>query len=314
MIQYLIIVLDDISTSYCHYDNPKTKKKLMPLEVLKKGIVFGMKENLMIQFVYPDYDLPQEYKEAINEIDHSVITSIDSSAVNGSDVIVINGLEQMDGCTLDAEKSYVLRLKKEELFSAVSQVEKLLENAPRLNIVITDVESFTNDDFIKYSDFLAELSGFIKAQYLKGCVPQLNSLTDRMVLNKMNNCDAGWKSVTLAPNGKLYVCPAFYFSGMYAIGDLNIGLDVKNPQLYRLSYAPLCRNCDAYQCRRCIWLNINTTLEVNTPSHEQCVLAHLERNASRDLLTAMQDAGIADKSLVIKELEYLDPFEKFTNK
>lgn len=32
-----------------------------------------MKENLMIQFVYPDYELPQAYKDAIESIDHSKI-------------------------------------------------------------------------------------------------------------------------------------------------------------------------------------------------------------------------------------------------
>ena len=34
----------------------------MPLETLQQGIRFGMMENLMIQYVYPDYELPAEYR------------------------------------------------------------------------------------------------------------------------------------------------------------------------------------------------------------------------------------------------------------
>ena len=51
MLQYLIILLDDTSTSYCHYENNKTKRQLISIEDLKAGIYYAMKENLMIQFV-----------------------------------------------------------------------------------------------------------------------------------------------------------------------------------------------------------------------------------------------------------------------
>ena len=96
----------------------------------------------------------------------------------------------------------------------------------------------------------------------------------------------------------------------FSVGNIEDGLDIKNPQLYRLDHAPICRNCDAYQCKRCIWLNRATTCEVNIPSHEQCVVAHLERNASRVLLNNIRKHGrfLPEKG-EIKEIEYLDPFE-----
>ena len=42
----------------------------MSLDVLKKSIRWAMTENLMIQFVYPAYELPAEWKETIESIDH----------------------------------------------------------------------------------------------------------------------------------------------------------------------------------------------------------------------------------------------------
>ena len=126
----------------------------------------------------------------------------------------------------------------------------------------------------------------------------------------MNNCNAGWESITLAPDSKFYVCPAFYLEADgYSVGDLESGLNVKNPQLYKLDHAPICRNCDAFQCRRCAWLNRKTTLEVNTPSHEQCVVAHLERNASRNLLESIRAIGVFLPEMEIPEINYLDPFD-----
>ena len=60
MLQYLIIQLCDTSTSFCHYDNGKVEPRLIGLDDLKKGIKFAMKQNLMIQFLYPDYVLPEQ--------------------------------------------------------------------------------------------------------------------------------------------------------------------------------------------------------------------------------------------------------------
>ena len=147
-----------------------------------------------------------------------------------------------------------------------------------------------------------------------------------MILEKMNNCNAGWENITLASDGKFYVCPAFYHSQIidgteisinevskkgYSIGNLISGLNIKNPQLYRLDHAPICSKCDAYQCRRCVWLNRKTTCEVNTPSHEQCVVAHLERNASRELLNNIRRHGyFLPEKEEIKKIDNLDPFNK----
>ena len=47
-LQYLIILLDDTSVAFCHADNPLKEPSLIPLETLRKAILFGMKNNLMI--------------------------------------------------------------------------------------------------------------------------------------------------------------------------------------------------------------------------------------------------------------------------
>lgn len=328
MLQYLIILLDDTATSFCHYGNSCASRKLISIEDLKAGIFFAMKENLMIQFVYPDFELPQEYKDVINTIDHSVIVSSlceDSALKDNADVVVIHDWTAIERMNFDTDISYVLRTTKSDLFDKYRFLMPVIGKVSRLNVIITDVESFEDDDFEIYKNVLSYLSVEIEKLYVEGKSPQLNLLTDRMMLDKMNNCNAGWENITLAPDGKFYVCPAFYHAQQadgsetslsevcekgFSVGDLKSGLDIKNPQLYRLDHAKLCRNCDAYQCKRCIWLNRKTTCEVNTPSHEQCVVAHLERNASRFLLNNIRRHGsFLPEKEEIKEIDYLDPFE-----
>ena len=261
----------------------------------------------MIQYVYPNYELPQEYQKAIESIDHSKIHPYKEGLKEGSDVWVTDKVENISSVI-----PVVLRINKKYLFTHEQEIAETIRKVSRLIVVLTDVESFTEEDFAHYKSLLGKLSTSLEQLYVEGKTPQLNLLTDRMMLKQMNNCGAGDTTITLAPNGKFYVCPAFYYEDETdSIGDLEHGLDIKNKQLYRLDHAPICRHCDAWQCKRCIWLNRKTTLEVNTPSHEQCVVAHLERNASRELLTSIRKYGtFLPEQEEIKEIHYLDPFDK----
>lgn len=302
------MLLDDTSVSFCHYANCRKERRLMPLETLKAGILYGMKENLNIQFVYPDYELPEEYAETIETIDHAKIKP--AAMADEADVVVVDGLEEAKALEPKDGAASVVRLAKGELFGCTEAVGHLMETAARVNIVITDVETFSEGDFEDYKKLLAALAAKVEQLYVDGKTPQLNLLTDRMMLDKMNNCGAGDTAITLAADGNFYACPAFYAApGGFAVGSLQGGLDIKNAQLYHLDHAPLCRICDAYQCRRCVWLNRKTTLEVNTPGHEQCVMAHLERNASRSLLAAIRKHGTFLPGREIMEIDYLDPFD-----
>lgn len=324
MLQYLIIILDNTSTSYCHYSVPTKERKLISLEDLKKGILFAMKENLSIQFVYPDYELPEAYNAAIEEIDHIKIKPWKAVCGEVGDVIVVDGLDSAKSVTYDPKKVYVLRIDFQALKKASELIKQILEKVFRLNIVITDVDKFSDEKITTYKEFLATLALPLEKLYIQGKRPQLNLLTDRLLLTQMNNCNAGDSNITLAPDGRFYVCPAFYYEivsklkdesgelkgSPYNLGCVETGFNLKNPQLYKLSCAPICRTCDAFQCKRCVWLNLSMTREVNTPSHEQCVMAHLERNMAKTMLANILDHDSSMPGLEnFKEIDSLDPFD-----
>ncbi len=313
-LQYLVILLDDTSVAYCHADNPLTESRLMPLDTLRKAIRFGMKQNLMIQYVYPDYELPEEYNSVIESIDHVKI---------GRDVRVYNGVPaHIEG------KNIVLRLPLEEFISRVYDIALLLPQGERFNICLTDIAHFTDEQTEDYKKALDTLGKVVAGVYTKAAQSgeqplSVNALTDRLSLTEMHNCNAGVGNITVAPNGKFYLCPAFYYDeqtgvsnrmnhktkdATRSVGDLENGLNIPNKQLLLLDHAPLCRKCDAYHCHRCVWLNERLTWDANTPSHQQCVLAHIERNASRELQQALAAQGL-QLGAEIPEIDYLDPFE-----
>lgn len=310
MLQYLIILLDATSTSFCHYNNNQKEHSLISIDILKQGIRFGMKENLMIQFVYPNYIIPDELKKEIKTIDHYKIVP-SSIADDEADVIVVDDWNFAQAKKL--HKPTTFRVSKDEFFVRYMDIIPLLKEVPTLNVVFLDIDRFDEEDFELYKKVLKNLSAIIETIYIEeGQSPQINILTDRMVLKGMNNCGAGDTAITLAPNGKFYICPAFYYDDSNdSVGDIKQGLRIRNKQLYKLEYSPICRRCDTWQCKRCIWLNKKTTLEVNTPSHEQCVVAHLERNASKELLANIRKkCTFLPEQEEISEIDYLDPFEK----
>ena len=309
MLQYLIILLDDRSTSFCHYDIPNDRnKRLIDLDDLKQGIKYAMMENLMIQFVYPDYKLSKQYTEMINSIDHIDIKPFVDRQEIDSDVIVFNGLPL--NLLKESYPTSIFRVSPQEFFDFPTYlVKQICHSIKRVNIVISNIDPILAWDLDRYKSKLNDLSETIEQEYVNGNISQWNILTDRISLSEMNNCNAGDTTITLAPNGKFYICPAFYYENMEdSVGDVYNGLDIPNQHLYKLQFAPICRHCDAYQCKRCVWLNRKRTLEVNTPSYEQCVAAHLERNASRLFLQNLRRHGefMSDKG--ISEIDYLDPF------
>ena len=311
MLKYLIILLSDDAVSYCHYAAKEGYSNIISYKVLKKAIIWAMKENLSVQFVHSQNIVTDEMKTLMSGIDHVDIVPTyyaDLKLLSQAKFVVHNGWRELIS---RKGQSQVIRTSFNDFLCNREPLIQLLKYSDRINIVITDVEKFDDSQVDAYQDLLESLIPTIINEYQNGHHVQFNLLTDRPMLKEMNNCNAGYESITLAPNGKFYICPAFYLNGEQCIGDIDNGLDIKNSQLYKLNYAPICRVCDAFQCKRCIWLNKKMCREVNTPSHQQCVMAHVERIATKKLL---EEFKIIDRTFMseidIPDVEYLDPFDK----
>lgn len=310
MLEYLVILLDEAAASFCHYQAPAHQEpKPIAADVLKRGIRFAMCHNLAIQFVYPHYEISAELDAIVHTVDHHKIMPVDIDATK-ADVVVVDGFDLDKAAGL--HKPVTLRVTKDEFMARYLELIPLLDEVPNVNLVFTDVQHFTQADLDAYAQAIKHLSAEVAQMYLAGQNPHINLLTDLLSLGKMNNCGAGMTTLTMAPDGNLYVCPGFYHNNPgCSIGNIDQReLDIPNGYLYTLASAPICSHCDAWHCKRCVWLNRLTTREVNTPSRQQCVMAHLERNASRLMLMAIREHGEFLPERVIDEIDYLDPFDK----
>lgn len=307
MLSHLIILLDDSSLPYCNYTNPNSTPRLISFDDLKAGINYAFKENLSVLVVYPPYRIPDNYEVILSEIDHTNVTDYN----NVGEIKVIDWKDKSSV----KDSICILQTTKDDFFRFYRDIPSIIESSKRLNIFFTDADSFSEEDFVSYQKCLNEIADWLVRLFDEGYQPQFNLITDRLYLNHMNNCGAGKTSIVLAPDGKFYICPAFYYNGEVSVGDVHNGLCVRNAYLFDIQHAPICLNCDAYHCRRCIWLNYKTTQEVNTPSHEQCVISHVEREASRQLLTQLKPLSKSIfKDVTIEQLDYSDPFEQIKKK
>ena len=62
----------------------------------------------------------------------------------------------------------------------------------------------------------------------EGVLKEVSVLTDILFMHKHGGCKAGEDSITYAPDGMSYICPAFYSEGKEPIGKLYNSADIKN--------------------------------------------------------------------------------------
>lgn len=317
MLKYLIIPLNTNAISFCHYKVAQKKDDFISPDILKAAVKWAMMENLSIQFVYSSMALPPDIEEMVESIDHIKIIPADYPVIKTrqqAQVVVFDSWKYVQDYEFSKERAYIVRTTFQELLKAEKGIIKILQNADRLNIVITDIVSVSEVAVKAYKQFLHNIVPVLVKQYIQGHWVQFNLITDRAMVKEMNNCNAGVDSVAISVEGDFFICPGFSNDGYNAVGSLTTGLSIKNCQLLELGHAPICRICDAYHCKRCVWINQRLTHEVNTPGRVQCIISHIERNASRIFLENLRDNNLDILSdMSIPDIDYLDPFDIISN-
>jgi uncharacterized protein len=296
--KYLFFISSDEVTPHCNYRNKKNTKNIMDKVTLKKGIEFAKKNGMSMIFIG---------NNQLNDENDVYIKDQESTSINESDIIVYdNKIETIRS----GSGNCILLLSKDNIYKMIDFIKALYTENNRINLILEDVKEWTQKDLDDYESGLKSVSDFILETYQAGKPLELNVLSDLLDLNSMCNCNAGVDSFTLAPNGKFYICPAFYFEDPDDdIGDTENGIRIKNSYLMDIKSAECCLICDAYHCKRCKYLNNKYTGEIHIPSKNQCLTSHIERNATRILQQRLIEKGYIDPSRRIIKIDHLDPTE-----
>lgn len=276
----VIVLLSNLSTSFCLAENHNIEEVLMPIDNLHRVIKYSKDNNMSLHFIFPSSTIPDEYIKVINSIPHKKIVPVNAQ-ING-DVVVLNNWCDITNA-INKNCSYlILRISFSDFYNSIEELKSLLVATDRLDIIFKDENEYSQFDEDSYRKALYRLSGMLIELWNAGHRVSVNLVTDRLQLSEMCNCDAGWRTITVAPNGNFYVCPSFYYTDKGSnCGNVFDGLELKNPLLYKLNHSPLCKDCGAFHCSRCVYLNKKLTLEINTPSFGQCKKAELELEATR---------------------------------
>jgi uncharacterized protein len=297
---YIQIMTSDNITPHCHYRNWKNTNNVMSDKMITKAIDFCINNSYEYVFI----GKPSENIKAKSPSTFYLIDQNEYISNNDEQVIKIYDNEIKNN---DNVRNCILLVNRNNIDKLSVYIKELIVNKSRINIKLEDIENWTTIDIDRYENQLDILIDLLEEKYVAKEFVEIDVLTDILNSTKHYNCNNGEKTFTLAPNGKLYICPAFYFNDENDyIGDLNSNSININKNLMDINKSPLCSKCDAYSCSACKFMNKKLTSEYLIPSKIQCLITNKERNKSLVLQERLNKLG--DKTINhIEKSEYDDP-------
>jgi len=314
---YLLVPLEAGAVSFCHYENARFYSTSEPIwigeDLLRAVANYADKNSIALTFLFGRHALPPGLASLVGRTARTEIVPQEVSADHPGAIVVLdseNGASFAD-LPLDWTRNVILRLARRDLGKLAALAAALTGRYGRLSLHLRELEYYTRADLARYEEELQKLSQELFRIYSHGNRAEINLLTDRMVLEDMRNCDAGVTHLTIAPDGTCHICPGFLSDGEAAIGrfDIKKGLIAAPPAMVALEHGPLCTRCDAWHCKRCVYLSRKLTEEYNVPSEQQCLTAHAEREATRLLLRQLGTMEPFRRMKRLAELNYRDPLE-----
>lgn len=276
-------LLADNYITYCQYENKREEmKSRMSEETIERGMRHCLETFSQPVFVHPKNEIADLTSPLIRQMDSVHIVSADlyrkDIRIPGNVMFVFD--ESNAGMDMEHQKNCILNLSAEAISKLGSLAEQLLAKADRVNINLLNLEKGFSEEEYKSQLFYL---GMVLAKYQGN--KEINVITDLEHVKAHHNCGAGVRSLLLSPEGDFYNCVGLYEEKLETkIGDLESGsIHQKNKELYTLEYHPICQNCQAYQCRDCIYLNKKMTNEINVSPSVQCRKSHIEAKVSAEM-------------------------------
>lgn len=271
----LFILLAEDSVAYCAYKNSSHNSTTVSDAFLAEAVRYCRDHHFRPVFVHSRGGA----RMCVPYAPHAVhIVSAASEGVQPGDIVVYDGTEQK---AWPCETS-ILTIGKELIPQLADVSRRVLNQASRVNMFLVDRGSLADSDALEYERQLRYASEYLIEFLRHGARKEISVITDRLGLEKPSNCGAGTESLTLAPNGNIYICPAFYYSDPgSSVGSLTEPLNAYVLSMCSRQKSPLCRDCNALACTNCHFDNLNRTQHLNVPGRMQCLTSKLELATSR---------------------------------
>jgi CXXX repeat peptide maturase len=192
-------------------------------------------------------------------------------------------------------KTCNLLVSSKSLPKMFDMVKKIFENnkAYRINVILQDIWNIKDSDVQVYKTQLQKISDFILNSDRHIVVNLLNGFNT--LNDKPYGCECGTNTFTVAPNGKLYTCPAFYFEDKdrFCIGDLDTGFSFDDAREFKIESSKKCNACKNLSCNRCVYINKKMTNEFRVSPEIQCTLSSITQKMADDLKKKLDEKNEA---------------------
>lgn len=314
----LYFLLSDDYVSYCTYDNKNGFTRRMDKDSVLKGLKFARYNFYKPVFVHSnskfDFENSKDYEgyDILHIIPARYVGEGKKQGLKR--IIPVYNKENLSWDNFGFD-NVILNIAETEINSLYDCVKSLLPKVSRINLNITDISK--NFDEKMYAAQMKRLKELVMDMVKKqGIFKEISLLTDILFINSHDNCMAGDKTFVLSPEENIYTCCGVYSNeSENNIGNIEEGITVDYDfRLYKTKNSNICRLCDAYQCRDCIYVNKLYTKEVNVSPSFQCRKSYIERSVSSALLNDLKDLSVFHNYIngkEIKDLGFLDPIAAF---
>lgn len=308
----LQFILADDYISYCQYKNTTDSHEIMNTSAILKGLNYARQNFLDPIFIHSrntfSFEEIHEYEDF--RIRHIIPAKFYKEASKLKDYILVFEKDDLD-LNVNSISECQFNIDSHDISNLYIYTTKLFSKTEKLNINIMNLDKHFDEE--EYSKQLTLISKYLVKLNDRADKYKLNLFDDIIeeILSKFpinKHCKAGDRSFSYAPNEKLYICSAHYSDKYDNIGNIHEGITkFNNCHLFKSEYQPICKNCDAFQCINCIYLNESTTGEVNVSPSFQCRKGHIEREAASIYFNAKNGFS------TISHVDYMDPIEKIIN-
>lgn len=269
--RYMQIITDSGVLPICNYSKRDNfKQEVMTEDLFNDSIIFA-KENNFIPII-----IGKENKDNYLRIDNTF------NNISEEDILIHKNSKEIK----DIANNNILLICKDDIDDLAKNFRKLteLKNNIRINIFISDLEKWSDNEVKRYEEELKKLVKHINDYNLKDVTLNIFDNNDKNRIDELEDCGAGKDLFTIAPSGKIYMCPAFYFNyPEYYIGDIYKGIDYKKIKAFNRQKNIFINNDEFENCCKCIYLNKLQTNEFSISSDILNRLTKIELEQSKKI-------------------------------
>lgn len=270
--KYLQIITEDNITSHCNYSvTKKQDSNKMSKEMFGKIIKF-CETNNFIPVLLGDIDFAEDAKS-------DSFLWINDKKVDSDNLIIIHDNKVIKPGT----ETCILIINKENIQYMLQFIDEISKDFKyvRINIMLRDFEKWNDIDINLYEKELDKLMNFVITNRKESKIIDINVLSDDKY---SRDCGAGNDLLAIAPNGKFYICPGFYFDYVNMdVGDIDNGINKGKIKLFSQKREQLESNCNYSTCNQCVYLNKKETNELFICSKNQEVKTQFELHKTKCL-------------------------------